>query len=234
MSRVRIATLALCVLGVLGAVAPALATAGSISGTVTAAAGGAPIAGIRVCVSNANAEVETVCTLTDAAGAYMSPSLPVGVYRVRFSELGNRNFVDEYYDDKGEFGSADLVTVGAAEGKTGIDAALLTGGTIAGTITGPGGGAVAGLRVCAFATMVSGSALRCWRSDGAGDYAINGLPPGNSSSNSSPKTSSTTCRSSTTASPSARRRPKFRSPARTTPLSTWTPSCSAALKSPAS
>jgi hypothetical protein len=178
MTRVRVAALVLCLFGVLGAVTPALAASSSISGTVTAVEGGAPIGGIRVCVSDANSQAKTVCTATDTAGKYRVSDLPVSTYVLGFAELGNRNFVDEYYDDKGELGTADLVTVGVAESRNGIDAALQTGGAIAGTVTGAGGGAVAGMRVCAFAERPAANAFRCWLTDDEGDYAINGLPAG--------------------------------------------------------
>lgn len=178
MTRVRVVALALCLFGVLGAVAPALAAAGSISGTVTAATGGLPVGGIRVCARIEPFTIDETCADTDSAGAYSVPGLPAGSYRVRFSELQNRNLVDQYFDGESEYGLADLVTIGASENRTGVDAALRPGGTIAGTVTDAGsGGPVGNFLVCAFATTPSSEVGGCWRTDSDGNYAINGLLP---------------------------------------------------------
>ncbi len=178
MARVRVAAFVLCLFGALGAVAPALAAAGSIAGTVTAAVGGAPVAGIQVCARVEPLAFEETCAETDAGGGYALAGLPSGSYKVRFSERQNRNYVDQFFSGKSEFSTADPIAIAATENKTGVDAALQAGGTIAGTVTDFGTGiAVANFPVCAFASTPLGEVGRCWRTDGDGNYAINGLPP---------------------------------------------------------
>jgi Carboxypeptidase regulatory-like domain len=157
---------------------PAGATAGSISGKVTAADGGALIAGVRVCQYEPSGAIEESCTQSDGNGDYAFGGLPAGSYRISFSGwLGNLKWVDELYDDKRTFGEANLVTIGASEARGGIDAALAEGGSIAGTVSDetteqP----VAGVRVCAIGPQ--GTPGRCAESGSGGAYQINGLSSG--------------------------------------------------------
>ena len=167
----------LTVFAALAAVAPGLAAAGSISGTVVDEAQ-APIDGISVCAHIEPFTVEDTCAQTNAGGGYTLSGLLQGSYKVRFRETLNRNLVDQYYNGKGEFSSADLVAVGATQDVSGIDAEMHPGGTIAGTVTDAvSTGPVASFPVCAFASTPLGEVGRCWRTDAAGNYAINGLPP---------------------------------------------------------
>ena len=167
----------LAVCAALAAVAPGLAAAGSISGTVVDEAQ-APIADVQVCARVEPFTVEEACDQTSAGGTYTLSGLVQGSYKVRFHEALNRNYVDQYYDEKGEFSAADLVSVGGTQDVTGIDAELSPGGTISGTVTDAvSAGPVANFPVCAFATTALGEVGRCWRTDASGNYAINGLAP---------------------------------------------------------
>ncbi|HEX5714374.1 MAG TPA: carboxypeptidase-like regulatory domain-containing protein [Solirubrobacterales bacterium] len=178
MARVRVATLALCLFGALGAVAPALASAGAIWGTVTAENGGAPIAGVEVCPTPQPYTFEAACVETNASGAYQLNGLPEASYSLRFS--GDRNnlpYVNEFYGNKESF-PGDLIQLGGDVALSGIDAQLSDGSTIAGTVTDAGSaGPVANFLVCAFAPTALGEVGRCDRTEPSGSYAINGLPP---------------------------------------------------------
>lgn len=88
MTRVRLTTVAVALCGALGAMAPAMASAGSISGTVTAEGGGA-IQGVEVCPRPEPYAFETDCTETDVSGDYRLDGLPAHSYYLRFYTHGN-------------------------------------------------------------------------------------------------------------------------------------------------
>jgi len=83
-SLVRLFTVLLLFVFV-GGIAHAQSTA-SLNGTVTDPAGSA-VAGAKVAVINQATGVESDST-TDSAGAYLFPSLPIGLYRIEYSAPG--------------------------------------------------------------------------------------------------------------------------------------------------
>lgn len=179
MKTVRGLVLGLAVCGVLCA-SPAAAMAGSIAGTVIADGGG-PIQGIEVC-SRANPySFEDTCVTTNAAGAYGLDGLPGGSYYLRFGPPAGSslNYVAESYDGKQVFlGSGDLVTLGAGQELTGIDAELEVGGVIEGTATDAGSaGPAAGVWVCVEGDPPVQFGL-CLRTGPGGEYEVNSLPTG--------------------------------------------------------
>jgi thermitase len=126
---------------------------GTITGTVTAAGGGSPIAGATVTDG-------TRTTTTDASGEYTIAGVPPGTYQVTASKPG--------------YESSSL-TVTVSEGNTAVaDLALtqiIVPGTITGTVTAAGGGSpIAG------ATVAAGT--RTTTTDASGEYTIAGVPPG--------------------------------------------------------
>lgn len=72
----------------------ALQPGGVVAGTVTSAATGAPISGIRVSVQTASGEARS--TYTDSTGAYRVPGLPAGTYYARTEYA--YSFADQLYD----------------------------------------------------------------------------------------------------------------------------------------
>lgn len=156
-----------------GATAGEAAADGSITGTITKAAGG-PAANACVSASSATA-VELEATTADAGGNYSIAGLGAADdYTVRFSACGTANLVSEYYDDKSDIDSADLVTVVDGVPTAGISAELATGGSITGTVTGPGGAPLDDVCVQANGPTDTGSA----ETDAGGDYTIDSLPTG--------------------------------------------------------
>lgn len=114
-----------------------LAAGGSIAGAVTGPGG--PLVGVEVEVCRWDA-VEDWCADSDyvetgAGGAYTATGLAPGTYKVGFVAEG---LVPEWYDDQPSVEEADEITVAAAP-VTGIDAALVSGGSLAGTVTGASG-----------------------------------------------------------------------------------------------
>ncbi|HKH63824.1 MAG TPA: carboxypeptidase regulatory-like domain-containing protein, partial [Solirubrobacterales bacterium] len=156
----------------LAALAPALAAASSISGTVTAAGEG-PIEGIEVCARPEPHEFATDCVETDVAGSYSLLNLPAADYRIRFSaDASNLRYVSEYYDDAVYSYEADLFELEAEEAAT-VDADLAEGGSISGRVVDETTAEpIEGLWPCASAEWI----VRCGPTNANGEYIINGLP----------------------------------------------------------
>ena len=162
----------------------ALDAASSISGNVTAEAGGAPLAGIGVFLYRWTGTYWgwQTSTDTDAAGDYQFTGLPSGSYRIQFYDFF-ATYVGESYDDVlGE--AADVgtdIALGTGMDVTGIDAALALGSTLAGTVTELDG--VTGIEYV-FVLAYQWTGLDwVYRGNGGftdanGDYLISGLPAG--------------------------------------------------------
>ncbi|MGB8500507.1 MAG: carboxypeptidase regulatory-like domain-containing protein, partial [Pantoea agglomerans] len=157
-----------------GAVSASANSTGSISGTVTAAATGhAPLEGILVCAWTLDEE-DDECDLTASDGAYTIANLPAGSYKVDFWG-GSNGYISQYYDGKSSWIEADVVPVSEEATTGGIDAELVLGGTITGTVIDATTHAgIAGFNVCAS----DGSHESCEETDVDGNYTITGLPEG--------------------------------------------------------
>ncbi len=102
-----------------------------ISGTVTEAASGAPLAHIAVCAqarTGPRAGEGAPCALTNSSGAYTIYGLPSASYTISFSELfglgSGRRFELQYYNDKSSAAEATVLQLTAPNVTSGIDAAL--------------------------------------------------------------------------------------------------------------
>ena len=104
--------------------APASALAlGSFSGTVTAAAGGQPLAGIEVCAESVGVTDIHKCGATGADGKYKVEGLEAGNYKVEFRPSVVSGYLSQFYAGKGAPGEEIVKVVNAAD-IFGIDAAL--------------------------------------------------------------------------------------------------------------
>jgi hypothetical protein len=166
----------LCLLVLLPAAAHA--GTGSVSGTVTDAATKEPIEGVEVCAWSLTEEEDEDpdCTETDGLGQYFIGEMDASWYAIEFwgKPLG---YITQFYDGKARWWEADELGI-AAEPVKGIDAELVAGGTIEGTVTqAPGGGPVEEAVICAWEPEleVGGG---CTLSDEEGDYALRGLAAG--------------------------------------------------------
>ncbi len=130
----------------------ALGSGGRISGTVTSAATGTPLANVLVDIYT-SAGAWVALGVTNASGLYASGAgLPSGMYYAR--ALSNQDYVDELYNDIACPAGSCSVTSGTPISVTsplttpGIDFALTTGGRISGTVTdGSSGLPIAGVSV---------------------------------------------------------------------------------------
>lgn len=151
---------------------------GQISGSVTKAAGGAAIEGVRVCAYSEALFLEQ-CAETNASGEYAIGGLAQASYVVSFSpeaceESGCSplNYIAQYYNEKNALETPDPVAVTAGKTTANVNAKLAEGGEIAGHVTGPSGEGLANVFACAEAAGV----IRCGASDGSGAYTLVGLP----------------------------------------------------------
>jgi hypothetical protein len=178
-SRLGIATAAAVVslLAMLLVAGAASAAVGSISGTVKAAEGGAPIAGLRVCAFSEEVgeeEGEPVCAQTIGTGDYTLPGLQPAEYTVLFGrEPNGLNFVPQWFDHVTDFEDSTPVTVTSGTNTPEVDADLEVGSQIEGHVTDPNGQPVGGVEICAEGLSVF--SYFCTETDSGGDYLFGGL-----------------------------------------------------------
>ena len=115
-------------------------------------------------------------SLTDANGNYTIDAIPTGSYKVQFwgSHLG---YINEWYNDKKDFDSADLVSVTAPDTTTGIGAVLILGGQIAGRVHDSQDIGIQNVWVWVYDTAYN--LISYTQSDANGTYIIGGIPTGN-------------------------------------------------------
>ena len=115
---------------------------------------------------------------TSSDGSYRSVGLITGTYFVRYSPFSDdAHYISEYYDGAaaGESATAIAVTLGAVTAN--IDATLLIGGSITGTVTSEATGLpLTSVYVQALDPMHQSVQYDFSESDG--DYALQGLPTG--------------------------------------------------------
>ncbi len=113
---------------------------GQITGKVTAASGGAPLANIDVCIGEPPPFNVSGCSISNGDGEYTISGLSSGTYEVGFYP----------YDDGYVPQTDKSVTVIAGSVTSEINAAIPSGGQISGVVTAsPGGAPLANIEVCA-------------------------------------------------------------------------------------
>lgn len=159
-----------------------LSAAGSISGTITAS-GGTPVA---------DAKVEALAltggflpaTYSDEQGHYTLTGVPSGTYLVRFSPpapsaplpVDTPVSLVQYYAGATTVERATQVTVTAGLVTENIDAVLMIGGAIAGTVTDADGLPIPDVSV--YPRSAAGGVFPLATTGPDGTYRINGLPSG--------------------------------------------------------
>ena len=128
--------------GVTGNINAALILGGKITGTVTAAAGGALLQDVTVYAytsKTADTYDYVAYDYTASDGVYWLSGLAAGTYYLRFAKT---DYFTVYYNAKATLAEADgvSVTLGGTTGN--INAALVLGGKITGTVTAAAGGAL--------------------------------------------------------------------------------------------
>lgn len=166
------------------AVRPAT-TASGFEGTVTDSVTKEGLTGIEVCAYNVEyveeglyeeEELEPACgTVFESSGHYQI-MVPPGEYYVEFLDL-TRNYIPQLYNGRSFAEEPDPVVVKAKPVTPKIDAALVEGGRIEGTVSAAEGGApLNGILACAFDVEAGG--FGCDETGSEGKYLIRGLPTG--------------------------------------------------------
>jgi 5-hydroxyisourate hydrolase-like protein (transthyretin family) len=162
----------------------AAAQNGTVTGTVTDAGTGAPIAGISVNVVLMNGGF-VAAAFTNASGVY-SISVPPGALYYITTDLGPGGYLVEAHPDvqclSGFCSSTDLreaepFSMVPGGSVTGRDLSLARGGTIYGTVSGPSGG-VQGVSVSAVVRFGNTTYTRSSSTTAGGTFSIIGLYPG--------------------------------------------------------
>jgi len=109
-----------------------LGTGGVVTGVVTAADTGAPLAGAYVYVYSSTTGAFITGVYVGRDGAYRTPGLPAGDYWIYFSVGPWAMYWPEWYMDAHTTGDRISVTVPSAGAIPNIDAALERGGSISG------------------------------------------------------------------------------------------------------
>jgi hypothetical protein len=140
----------------------------TISGRVTAAATGLPVAGVEVCAFTLD-ESEFGCEATDGTGAYAIEGLASGQYEVYFyTGETEGELVSQPYE-------LGLITLTTGQVRTGVDAALKVGGQISGTVRLAATGApLKGVEVC-ITEATETWPLGCLKTPASGAYRFTGL-----------------------------------------------------------
>ncbi|HST38925.1 MAG TPA: carboxypeptidase regulatory-like domain-containing protein, partial [Conexibacter sp.] len=147
----------------------------SIAGSVTDVRTGAPLSGVDV-IAYDDASGYGYLVTTGFDGRYRISGLAPGSYRVRFEKPGS-GYAERWYDGADSSATATVVRLAGGEQRSGIDAALVSGGGITGRATDAVTGApVAGMTVIAFTEAGLTAAYGNTRLDGS--YALDGLVTG--------------------------------------------------------
>lgn len=154
-------------------------TTGTVMGTVTNAAGGAPLDGICVNVVDA-ASNQTVGTSlpTGSSGVWRLKGVaPSTTYTATAFGCRNSNFVSQWYDGQDYQFQATQFTVTAGRSTTNIDFALDEGGSISGVVTDSSSKApVAGMLVVAYWTSAQQVSTFAVCTTSTGSYRLKGVP----------------------------------------------------------
>lgn len=114
--------------------------------------------------------------LTDSNGQYTLTDLDPGDYKVEFYYFGG-NYVPEWYDDRPDLNTADLVTVTDGGLTPLINAILEVGGEITGTVTAEDTGLPLE-NISVYAYTLDGAYVTSDYTDASGKYSIQQLRPG--------------------------------------------------------
>ena len=162
--------------GPVNGISAKLADAGSISGTVTDASSNAPLNGICVFVYPNGSSSSLPGFKTNSSGVYTASQLAPGSYKVEFSDCAGGGHAGQFWNNKPSLSTATLVTVTAGATASGINAKLVAGGNISGTVS-SSSGPLAGICVFPFQTGQT-SSLAGTTTDSQGKYTLTGLAGG--------------------------------------------------------
>ncbi len=155
-----------------------LPASGAIAGTVTA--GSSPQQGVSIglydSAGNLISAPSVVAASSLADGTYEIQHLLPGAYKVEFAASG-ANLGIQYYNNSTSESAATTVTVSAGQTAQGINASLIAGGQISGTVTNAtNNAALPGITVDLFDAQ--GHVLEATTTLNDGSYTLAGVPSG--------------------------------------------------------
>jgi Carboxypeptidase regulatory-like domain len=154
----------------------ALSAGGQISGTVTSAKTNEPLNEVEVSVFDSSGKyVQSV--QTEAEGKYTVLGLPNGSYEVEF--LANTGgYARQYYKEKATLAEATKVTVSSTSAASGVNAALASEGSIAGTVTNTSSKDLEGVEVLVYGPAEELEPITSAETGSDGTYKVEGLAAG--------------------------------------------------------
>jgi hypothetical protein len=154
---------------------------GSITGTVSPVGGGAlnPNAQIEVdAYDSESGKPYPPADVNTATGEYTIDKLRTGTYRLRFRDYSGI-YMDEWYNDQASYEKANLVSVTVGSTTSNINAQLAAAGSITGTVSPVGGGALADTTITVGAWDSSGAFVNSSIANPTtGVYTLGGLGSG--------------------------------------------------------
>ncbi|WP_162242339.1 carboxypeptidase regulatory-like domain-containing protein [Arthrobacter sp. Leaf337] len=150
-----------------------LAKGATISGKVTVPAG-ISLSNVSVNADSADGKsIYMAYSAVAADGSYRLVGLPAGSFKVRFA--GNSSgAVDQWYNNAATAGTANALTLTAAQDLTGINATLVKGATISGKLAGLSAGEQNPVTVL----DGTGAPVKQGYADSTGAYSVTGLAAG--------------------------------------------------------
>jgi hypothetical protein len=147
---------------------------GSISGTVTSASSGTPLANASVDLDLPGGNYVQF-GMTDSNGNYTFTGLPPASYVIDFTPNYGDNYAPQWWNNKPTLATATPISLGAGQVLTNVNASLADGATVTGNVQTAGGpGAYFSVNV----VDAAGDYISSGASDSDGNYSINGLPAG--------------------------------------------------------
>jgi hypothetical protein len=155
----------------------------TISGTITNS-DSAVVEDVCVSVYSSDGDLFPLAGESVTGGTYSISSLPYGIYKVLFDPTcllkETSPYAYQYYNDSttgaAAYGSATGFTLSAPAGASGINAEIVMGASISGTLSTPGSPDPAG--ICIDAVTQSDSFIETLGvTNGSGDFEITNLPP---------------------------------------------------------
>lgn len=153
----------------------ALTPAAYISGVIADAATGEPVADVSVNVKRSGADFAEFYGYTASDGTYAVGGLPAGDYVIQASKYGS-NYLDVWFDGALDEASAQLLPVETGTSTPDVNVALVTGGSISGTVTDADGAPIAGVEVAAVSN--ENGIYRASTTGDDGRYLVGGLSTG--------------------------------------------------------
>ena len=205
--RLLIFAVALALASLVPVAAATAAGAGELSGTVTSAVTGGPLASAYVAVYATSGGSWVGGASTDHNGAFQVGNLASGSYDVEFSAGG---YLAQYYNGRVTLAAGDPVSVTAGQNTIGVDATMQVSGAISGHVTDAGiGGPAGGVQVVAY--NQGNQVVAQTTADAGGAYTLTGLVTGSYDVEFEPVGSQPYWRSTTPVPPPCRAPRRYRS-----------------------